>query len=138
MRTSLTILILFICTSLHAQSNDDSKIIITFPDSIGTYERVRIALVKNDFIVKDLGVKDTIVTYPREFSNIPGFSIAKVIVEKNTVVLSGFFGSKRINDWGYSNTPKNYKPIIFYKGSKGWKLLMQIANEIGGQFTFSK
>jgi hypothetical protein len=43
------------------------------------YEKVKIGLVKNDFIVKDDGNKDTLRTYPREFSSLNGYSIVNAI-----------------------------------------------------------
>lgn len=133
-----TIVIFLISTRAFAQTNGDTKIIVTLIDSVGIYEKAKVALVKNNFIVKDDGNRDTLQTYPREFSNLPGYSVANAVLNGNQVILSGVYGLKRINDWGYTSSPKNYKRVHYFKGSKGWKLIMQVAETIGGQISFSQ
>lgn len=134
----LFILFLIISKIAFTQTNGDSKIIITLNDNSGVYEKIKIALVKNDFIIKDDGNRDTLLTYPRELSNLPGYSIVNAIIYDKQIIISGVYGLKKINDWGYTTSPKSYKRILYFKGSKGWKLLMQIAQTIGGEFSFSQ
>jgi len=122
----------------NAQKNEDTKIIITLNDSIDIYKKVKIALVDLDFIVKDNYNPDTLTTYPREFSKIPGQCRLTAAIKGNSITLTGVFGLIKIDDFGYTRSPKDYQRIIYYKGSKGWELLETVAGKIGGQITFSK
>jgi hypothetical protein len=130
------IIILLLPVFTFAQSKGDKKIVVTvnYPN---IYEKLKIALVKEDFIVKEDGNTDTVTTYPREFKNIPGYAIAQAEIKGNTIILSGSYGLTRLDDYKYTRTPKNYKPIIYYKGSRGWKLLMQIADKLDGKISYA-
>lgn len=119
------------------QSNGDKKVIITV-DYPNIYEKLKVALVKENFIVKEDRNMDTVSTYPREFKNIPGYSVVRAVIKGNTIELSGFYGLTRKDDYGYTRSPKKYKPISYYKGSKGWKLLLQVADKLDGKTTYSK
>jgi len=138
MKTALTILLLFTATRIIGQKVDDTKIIIRLNDSLGSYEKVKTALVKNNFILKGDSSKNRITTYPREFDNMPGYAIGNAEIVDNFVTLGGIYGLKKRNYWGDEKLPKDYKPIFYFKGSKGWRLLMQIANELGGVISYSK
>ena len=81
----LIFLALFYPILVNAQKNDDTKIIITLNDSIDIYKKVKIVLVDLDFIVKDNYNIDTLTTYSREFSNIPGKCRLTAIIEGKTV-----------------------------------------------------
>jgi hypothetical protein len=61
-----------------------------------------------------------------------------ILVKNNIVTLTGIYGLKRIDDWGYTQAPKNYTRVTYYKGSKTWKLLMQVANKLQGEIKFAK
>ena len=91
-----------------------------------------------DFIIKDNYNIDTLTTYPREFSNIPGQCRLTAVIKDNKVTLTGIYGLKRLDDFGYFRSPKEYQNIIYYKGSKGWELLKGVAERIGGQMAFIK
>lgn len=130
------IIILLLPVFTFAQTKGNKKIIVTVNNP--SHEQVKIALVKNDFIVKEDGNKDTLTTYAREFKTIAGYAIARAEIKGNTVTLTGVYGLKKINDWGYTASPKNYKPILYYKGSHGWKLLMQIADKLDGKISYAK
>ncbi len=135
----LLFIFLFLCPSLvSAQKNEDTKIIVTLNDSSDIYKKVKIALVDLDFIVKDNYNVDTLTTYSREFSNIPGQCRLTAIIKGNTVTISGIYGLIQIDDFGYTRSAKENKRIIYYKGSKGWELLKTVAERLGGQMTFSK
>jgi hypothetical protein len=121
-----------------AQNNSDNKIIITVSDTTNLHERVRLALVRTDFMVKDDGYLNKLTTYPRELKKIPGFAVAKADVSGNTITLYGSYGLKKINDWGYTDSPKKYQPIIYYKGSKTWRLLMDVAEKLDGTISYAK
>lgn len=136
--TILKILALLIFVNSYSKKKDDSKIIMTVTDTAELYKRVKIALVNSDFIVKDNYNKDTLTTYAMEMKTIPGYALVKAIITGNTITFSGVYGLIKINDWGYTVTPKNYQRIIYYKGSKTWKLLKQVAEKVGGQITYGK
>lgn len=136
MRYLFLIVLLVTSTSSFSQKDGDTKIIIKLTDSIGIYNKVKYALVNSDFIVKDNGNKDTLTTYTQEYSGV--FCKATAIIQGNTITLSGVYGLKRIDDFGYTNSPKKYQNIIFYKGSQSWRLLNYVASLIGGEITFSQ
>jgi len=123
---------------VNAQKNEDTKIIVTLNDSIDIYKKVKIVLVDLDFIVKDNYNIDTLTTYSREFSNIPGQCRLTAIIKGNIITLTGIYGLTKIDDFGYTRSAKENQRIIYYKGSKGWELLKTVAEKIGGQTTFSK
>lgn len=136
-KTIITVFALIVAVNSYGQKKDDSKIIVSITDTIELYKKIKIALVNSDFIVKDNYNKDTLTTYPMEMKTIPGYALVKAIITGNTVTFSGVYGLIKINDWGYTATPKNYQRIIYYKGSKTWKLLKQVSEKMGGQITYT-
>ena len=136
MKVVFTLLLVFFMTPLFSQKVDDTKIMITTDDTSDIYNRVKYSLVNSDFIVKDNGNKDTLTTYAREYSGI--YCIARAIIKGNTITLTGAYGLKKMDDWGYTQAPKNYKRIVYYKGSKSWKLLQKVADKINGKITYGK
>ncbi|MDX1937846.1 MAG: hypothetical protein SFU21_12060 [Flavihumibacter sp.] len=138
MKVHLIILLSFFSLKTLAQKTEDSQIIITLPDNTDLYRKTKIAMVNADFIVKENYNIDTLTTYSREFTNIQGHCIAVAVIKKNTVTISGFFSLKRIDWFGYTKSSVNFQKVIYFKGSKGWNLLMQIAEGIGGEISFAK
>ena len=132
----LLVLILISPFFCKAQKVGDTKITVTVADSIDLYKKVKIVLVNYDFIVKDNYNYDTLTTYSKEFTNINGQCRIMAVINKNTVTFSGIYGLKQIDDWGYTQNPKNMQNIIYYKGSKGWALLRSIAEKLGDKFEF--
>lgn len=133
-----TVFLLTIFFSARAQKKFDSRIIITLSDTSGRYEIVKRALVNCDFIVKDNGNKDTLTTYSRNIGSIQGYTIVNAVISGNTVIISGAFGLNKLDYWGYTTFPNAYDRIIYYKGSKTWKTLTDIANRIPGTISYSK
>ena len=80
-----------------SQSKGDSKIIVTVSDTTNLYERVRLRLIKGDFIIKETGNRDTILTYPRELKTVSGYAVFKAVVNNNRVTFSGSYSLKKIN-----------------------------------------
>ena len=130
----ISMLLSSICS--FSQKEGNSKIIIKLNDSVGIYNKVKYALVNSEFIVKDNGNKDTLTTYIQEYSGI--FCKLTAIIQSNTVILSGVYGLKRIDEFGYTGNPKKYQDIIYYKGSQSWKLLRYVASLIGEDVSFSQ
>lgn len=121
-----------------SQKSGDKKIIITLSTDSAIYQKVKIALAKRDFGIREDGRKDTITTLLREFRSMPGFCTLSAIIKNDTVILSGSYGTKRINFMGYTTTPNEYKPILYFGGSKSWRLLLSVAQEMGGTLSFSQ
>lgn len=136
MKTSMISILLFLSTTCSAQEKGNSRIIIVLKDTTEIYNTVKYALVNSEFIVKDNGKRDTITTYVQEYGGI--FCRAQAIINGNTVTLSGVYGLKRLDEFGYTNNPKNYERIIYYSGSKGWRLLSHIAALIGGDVSYKQ
>ena len=138
MKIILLSLITLLPIYLFAQYNDDQKILIKFDNELNIYNRVKDAFVLKDFLVKDLSNKDVVLTYPYNYTKIDAFVICKAIINGNTVSLSGEWGKSGANLSSDNVIPKNYKPIVYYKGSKTWQLLVEVASLMGGEISFSK
>lgn len=136
MRYLFLVLMLLTSTLSFSQKDGNSKIIIKLNDSLGIYNKVKYALVNCEFIVKDNGNKDTLTTYTQEYSGI--FCKATAIIDGSTVILSGVYGLKRLDEFGYTSSSKKYQDIIYYKGSQSWKLLRYVATLIGGEISFGQ
>lgn len=137
-KAKLTIILILICFVAFGQKNGDKKIIIQLTDSIDSYEKLKNAFAKNDFIVRDDGNNDTLITHLREFRTMPGYCSLKGIINGNTITLSGIYGLKKMNVFGLTTAPKDYKQISYFGGSKSWRLLMSVANSLGGILSYDK
>jgi len=134
----LVILLLLFPLVINAQKTEDTKIKITLPNSIDIYKKVKIALVNADFIVKDNYNLDTLTTYSREFTNMAGHCVAVAIINENKVTLTGFYSLKRLNFIGLTQSSNDFQKVMYYKSSKSWDVLMQVAEGIGGKIDYSK
>lgn len=130
--------LMFIPLFISAQKIEDTKIKITLTDNTDIYKKIKIALVNADFIVKENYNLDTLTTYSREFTNMAGHCVIVAILNNNTVNLSGFYSLKRMNFIGLTQSSNDFQKIMYYKSSKSWDLLMQVAEGIGGKITFNK
>lgn len=137
MKTFIFLLSLF-PFAINAQKTEDTKIKITLSDSIDIYKKVKIALINADFIVKDNYNLDTLTTYSREFTNMAGHCVAVAIIKENTVTLTGFYSLKRLNFIGLTQSSNDFQKVMYYKSSKSWDVLMQVAEGIGEKINFSK
>ena len=117
-----------------AQKIGNSKIIVQVSDTTNLYKRVKFAFIKLDFIVKDLET-DTLKTYAREFMD-NNYLIATAIIKGYTVTITGIWGSRKLNLLGYSNSLRDYKSVIYYKGCVEWNLLRLVGKDIGGELSF--
>ena len=124
--------------SVSAQKTEDTKIKITLSNSIDVYKKVKIALINADFIVKDNYNLDTLTTYSREFTNMAGHCVVVAIINENTVTLTGFYSLKRMNFIGLTQSSNDFQKVMYYKSSKSWEVLIQVAEGIGGKIDFSK
>ena len=134
----LLLLLLFSSFLSNAQKIEDSKIIVTVPDTIGIYKKVKVALVNADFIVKDNYNLDTLTTYSREFTSMSGHCVAMAIIQGNTVTISGYYSLKRLDWFGFTQSSNSFQKVLYYKSSKSWDLLMKVAEGIEGKLSFAK
>ena len=134
----LLLLLLFSSFLSNPQKIEDSKIIVTVPDTIGIYKKVKVALVNADFIVKDNYNLDTLTTYSREFTSMSGHCVAMAIIQGNTVTISGYYSLKRLDWFGFTQSSNSFQKVLYYKSSKSWDLLMKVAEGIEGKLSFAK
>ena len=134
----LLIFLLILPFFSNAQKIEDSKIIVTVADTSNIYRKVKIALVNNDFIVKDNYNLDTLTTYSREFTSMPGHCVAIAIIQGNYVIISGYYSLKRLDWFGFTQSSNNFQKVQYYKSSKSWDLLMRVAEGIEGKISFAK
>ena len=135
----LLIVMLFSAISLFAQpKKDDSQIIVTFADTANKWVQAKNAFIREGFQVWDIP-GDTVRAYPRGFKNI-GVIWGLGIIKGNTLILSGIYGFKLTNLMGNDIVPKKSDVIhiSYYKASKTWKILMNIANRLGSDISYSK
>lgn len=132
----IVILAILFCQNSFAQKSDDSKIIITVNDNENLYIRLKDIFIRSNFYVKDLSIRDSLITYPTEFNGV--YIVAFAAINGNTVTISGLYGLKKIDELGYTNSPKDFKKIIYYKGNREWRRLDDIAKNLGGKITYEK
>ncbi|MEO6135659.1 MAG: hypothetical protein ABIP35_10930 [Ginsengibacter sp.] len=134
------LLFIFYSTPLFSlgQSKGDTKIIVSLNDTTGVYDKVKLTLIKNNFIVKEDKNKDTLSTYPSELQTLPGTAVVWAVINEHHIELSGIYSLKKLNYFGMTKPGKNSNQIMFYRGSKTWKVLERIAGMLGGQIAFSK
>ena len=61
-------------------------------------------MINNDFVIKDNGNKDTLTTYIREYNML--YCSAKAVIQSKTITLQGWYRLKRIDDFGYTQSPR--------------------------------
>lgn len=113
--------LLFISFNSYSQKSLNTRVIVTLPDTTGLYEKVRLALVKSDFIVKEDGNRDTLTTYP--FNKSTTYVFAYAAIKGNVITFWGFFADTHGNLMGATVLPskKEYKKIFYFNGDKYWK-----------------
>ena len=139
MRLFPIIILCVISTISFAQSSLDTRIIVTVSDSLNLYEKVRLAFVNEDFIVKDDRKLDSLTTYPMNISSTT-FIRAYAAISSRQVIFWGYLGDSEVNFLGYTVNPskEDYKKIFYYKSDKYWKKLRAIASRIEGTISYGK
>jgi hypothetical protein len=133
----LTTMLLSVFFSATAQKKGDSKIIITVSDTAGLHNKVRMALIKQDFVIKELGLPDSITTYRRELKSTTGVTVAFAKIDSNVVTIHAIWSQKIKDLAGLSVQENKFKKIMYFKGSKLWPLMQSIADYIGGDHAYS-
>ena len=138
----LSLIFLFInfAAKSNAQKDDDNLIIVTVSDTSKLYERVRQAITYTDLIIREDSKRDTMITLSEKIYGItsPIFVIAKVIIKGNKVGISGGYGIRKEDFWGYLSWPKSYKRSIYFEESEAFRILRQIAIKLDGKIEFAK
>lgn len=132
----LFVAVMLCSQEVNAQKVDDSKIIITVDSTENLYIRLKDIFIRRNFFVKDLSIRDSLITYPTEFKGV--FVIGFAAIDGNKVTLSGLFGLKRLDEFGYTNSPKGFSSILYFKGNREWRILNEIATSLGGVITYEK
>jgi len=139
MKLFLLVNVLLLTCSCFAQTKpkkDDTKITIVFADTTNKWLQAKHAFIREGFQVEDIP-GDIVKTYPRSFANV-GLVLATGTISGNTITLTGYYGFKLANLTGLDIDPAkaNTIRISYYKASKTWKLLMNVANRLGSQITY--
>lgn len=133
-----TIFALIIFVASKAQKVDDNRIVVTLSDTANIHQRVRQAVVFTDFMVREDSKPDSLITYAERIFNSTIFVIAKVVINGNTVEISGAYGLGYEDFWGFPGWPKGYNEVIYYKESESWKVIRKIALKLDGKLSFYK
>ena len=120
------------------QKEDDNLIIVSMGDTTKLYDRVRHAITYTDLIIREDSRKDTLITYSERIDETTIFIIAKVVIRDNKLEISGGYGLGLEDFWGYPAWPKSYKRIVYFKGSKAWRILRRKAIKLDGKIEFYK
>ena len=127
----------FYSNQLFSQKNDDNLIVVTVSDTTKIYERVRQAITFTNLIIREDSKKDTLVTLSEVIDGSTIYLIAVVIITGNKVEISGAYGLGKDDYWGFPSVlPKSYKPVVYFKGSQGWKVIRQIAIKLDGKIEY--
>lgn len=129
--TSLVVVIIFSCTSF-AQKAGDRKIIVKLSDTSNIYTRVKLAIIKAGYTVRD-DMNYQLLTSNVEVKKKLGYTIVKAEIRNDTVTVWGLYNSKNENVYGIDMAQlKHYKNIIYFKNNEGygWDILYSIAVEI--------
>jgi len=136
----LFILTLFIAFGEVAlgQNDGDNVILVHLTDTMKLYERVRQAITYTDLIIREDSRPDTLITKSERIHGKSIFVIAKVVIDGNTIKITGGYGLGLEDFWSYPAWPKSYKRIIYFKESEAWIIIRQIAIKLDGKMEFQK
>lgn len=137
-RGNLLIMCLLLFAGSFAQQTGDSKIISKVSDTSDIYIKVKRALIKNGFTVKD-DMDSLTLTTNLAVDPFLGYTIIKASITNDTVALRGFYCNKKFDLKGTVYEPKGFYRILYFKGGNGWLLLKHIAMDIDPHdISFSK
>jgi hypothetical protein len=131
--------LLFLVFNTYGQHEGDSRVSTKVSDTSDLYNKVKRALIKNNYIIKDDMNKTVLTTYTSVKKHL-GHTIIKAEISNDTVTIRGFYSNKKWRSiYGYEMEPGRFNKIIYFKGSNGWPLLQTIASEIDNRdLSFSK
>ena len=94
--------------------------------------------MNTNFIIREDSNRDTVVTSTERIGSSTIFVTAKVIINNNTVEISGAYGLGYEDFWAFPAMPKGYTRVSYYKETDSWKLLRQIAIKLDGKIAYFK
>ncbi|RYZ79061.1 MAG: hypothetical protein EOP06_27890 [Proteobacteria bacterium] len=96
MKTIILYTLLSISLNAFGQKSLDTRIIVTVEDSIGIYEKVRMALVEEGFIIVDNRRTDSISTQPFNLKSTT-YLLTYAAIKDNTVTIWGYLADANTN-----------------------------------------
>ena len=113
-----------------AQKIGDSKILVKVSDTSDLYHRVKLAIIKNGYIVQDDENK-TILTSNVIVKKHLGYTRVKAQINGDTVIVKGFYALKNQNLFDIEIGPGKYNKMMYYNERNfGWYILYGIATDI--------
>jgi hypothetical protein len=73
-----------------------------------------------------------------ELKTIAGYAVLWAVISGYRVELTGIYSLKKLNYFGFTKPGRDSNRILYYRGSKTWKILNKVAETIGGQLAFTK
>lgn len=137
MKSLFSLALIFTCLTTYSQKEGNTKIIATVGDTIGLYEKIRLSLVKANFVVRDDRNPDTLTTYPRDTKPL-GYVTLRVAINGNAVTFWGYTAGRYANYMGYTTAPREFKRILYYNNDRGkaWKIMRQQALKLSDTFSY--
>ena len=133
MKKLLIILIIAFASHHHAfsQKEGDRKIIAKLADTSNIYTRVKLAIIKGGFTVRD-DMNTHLLTSNVEVKKNLGYTVVKAEIKNDTVTVWGFYSNKNQNLFDIEIAPGKYNRILYLKNNRGhgWDILYSIATEI--------
>jgi hypothetical protein len=137
--TNLVALLLFTLSTV-AQKTGDSKILTKVADTSNLYNKVKLAMIKGGFTVRDDMNPLVLITNVSVKKHL-GYTVIRADIRNDTVIVKGFYSNKNQNvfDIEINGGKGKYNKIAYFEGGYGWDLLYAIATNIDAQnLSFSK
>jgi hypothetical protein len=136
----ISIIVFTSCNNVFSQKQGDRKIIVNVSDTSNIYTKVKLAIIKAGFIVRDDMNTHTLTTNVT-VKKILGYTVIKAEINNNTVTIWGVYSNKNKNLLDVEIAPGKYRDITYFKNNSGYggDFLYAIAAEIDAHdLTFSK
>ena len=136
----VSILVCASCYTVFSQKEGDKKIFVKVADTSNMYNRVKLAIIKAGFTVRD-DMNYHLLTSNVEVKKVLGYTLIKAQISNDTVTIWGLYSNKNKNIYDIEIAPGKYKNIIYFKNNSGsgWNILYSIATEIDAHdLTYSK
>jgi hypothetical protein len=131
----LITLLCLVTTILFAQRKKsevgDSKIFTKVSDTSNLYIRVKRAIIKSGFTVRD-DMNDSLLTSNTEVVKHLGYTIIRAKIKNDTVTVWGYYSNKNQNLLDVDIAAGKYNKIVCFHDNSGygWDILHAIASDI--------
>ena len=131
MKWSIFLLIITTSITAFSQKVGDRKIIAKVTDTSNLYTKVKLAIIKSGFVVKD-DMNPHVLTTNVSVKKILGYTVIKAEIKNDTVIVWGVYSNKNQNLFDIEIAAGKYKSIMYLKNNSGygWDILYSIAAEI--------